>query len=221
MSKKLLIYGAGEFARLMSFYFHHESDYELAGFCLDADYMTTDRFCTLPVVPFESVQKTCPASEYRMFVAIGYRMMRNRSRMFDKAKDKGYRLVNFISPRAIVRTDLQIGENNVILSSSDIEPFVHIGDNNIFWTRCIIGHGARVGHHNYFSGGVGLGGNCVIGNQCFMGNAALMVNDVHIADETYLVAGAVILRDTEAATRYHGNPARRVSQHKDTGIVIT
>lgn len=220
MSKPLIIYGTGEFAQLMWYFFTNESDYNVAGFCVDQKYLKVNELCGLPVYAFEQVTERFPPEDFNMFVAIGYSVMRLRSVMYGKALQQGYDLVNFISPKAIVRDDLVIGSNNAIFSSCDLEPAVRIGENNIFWTRCILGHGVVIGNHNYFSGGVGLGGRCIIGDYCFMGNAALMVNDISIADETFLVAGTVIIRDTEPSTRYHGNPARRVGTHKETGIII-
>ena len=220
MKKQIIIYGIGEFAALMHYLFKTESPYEVVAFCVDKAYITNNTFDNLPVIPFEEIQEHYPNQNYAMFVAIGYRNMRNRSIMFHKAKDKGYSLVNFISPKAIIRDNLSIGENNALFSSSDIEPFATIGDNNIFWTRSILGHHVQVGSHNFFSGGAGLGGHCVIGDYCFMGNAALMINGITLADETYLVAGAVLLRDSQPSTKYHGNPCKRVSQHLETGIII-
>ena len=220
MKQKIIIYGGGDFAKLMLYHFTHDSDHDVVAFCLDEQYITTDSFCDLPVLSFESIENYYSSAEYVMFVAIGYSNMRNRSTMFNKAKEKGYTLINFISGKAITRDDLVIGENNAIFSSSDVEPNVVIGNNNIFWTRSILGHGVKIGNHNYFSGGAGLGGNCIIGDYCFMGNAALMINGITLADETFLVAGAVILRDSELSTKYHGNPARRVSQHIEEGIII-
>ncbi|SMG67267.1 hypothetical protein BMETH_936_1 [methanotrophic bacterial endosymbiont of Bathymodiolus sp.] len=61
----------------------------------------------------------------------------------------------------------------------------------------------------------------MIGDACFIGNAAVMVNNINIADETYLVTGAVIVRSTEESCQYHGNPSKRVARHADTGIVIS
>lgn len=220
MATKIVIYGTGPFAELMHYHFTHDSDDEVVAFCLDTAYLSQSHFCSLPVVAFEAVTEHYPVDQYSMFVAIGYSKMRNRALLFDKAKAKGYVLVNFISRNAITRENLIIGENNVIHSSTDVDCFVRIGNNNVFWTGSVLGHHLVVGNHNYFSGNCGLGGNCVIGDACFMGNAAVMVNNIRIADETYLVAGTVILRDTEAASRYHGNPAKLVSRHTDTGILI-
>lgn len=221
MSKKLIIYGAGPLAEIMYYHFTHESEYEVVAFCLDKVYITTQQCCGLPIVDFETVTRAYPPSDFQMFVAIGYKSMRNRGLQFDKAKQKGYTLANFISQRSYIRDNLKLGENNVILSSCDFEPFVTIGNNNIFWTRTIIGHHAIIGHHNYISGGGGIGGNCIVGDCCFLGNSAVMINDINIADETYMIAGTIILKDTQVASKYHGNPAKLIGRHAETGILIS
>lgn len=220
MSNKLIIYGAGPLAELMHYHFTHETDYEVVAFCLDTDYITQTSLCHLPIIPFETVQDTHPAATYQMFVAIGYSSIRNRALMFNKAKAKHYQLVNFISQTAHTRENLIIGENNIIQARVEIEPFAKIGNNNIFWTGSILGHHFTIGDHNYIAGNCGFGGYCTMGNLCFMGNAAVTANNITIADETYMVAGTVILKDTEAASRYHGNPSKLVSRHADTGILI-
>jgi len=220
MSQKLIIYGAGPLAEIMYYHFRHESPYEVIAFCMDKEYLSDAQFCDLPLVDVALVTQLYPLNEVQMFVAIGYKSMRNRALLFNKAKQLGYTLVNFISQRANVRDDLSLGENNVILSSCDFEPHVRIGNNNVFWTRTIIGHHANIGDHNYISGGGGVGGNCTVGNCCFLGNGALMINNVNIADETYLIAGTIILKDTEIASKYHGNPAKLIGRHADTGIII-
>jgi len=221
MSEKIVIYGLSAFSEMMYHNFTKYSDYTVVGFCVDQEYMTDDTFCGLPVVAFDNIENVYSISEYKMFVAIGFSRMRNRALLFNKAKAKGYSLVNFISPHAIIRDDLVLGENNVIQSSVDIDLFVTIGDNNVFWTGSILGHNLVVGSHNYVSGNCGLGGNCNIGDACFVGNAAVMVNNLTIANESYLVAGTVIVRSTEEACQYHGNPSKRVGRHADTGIQIS
>ncbi len=221
MNNKIIIYGAGSFAKLMHYHFTHDSEYEVIAFCLDKSYITNHEFCELPVINFETITTHYPPDQYQMFVAVGYSIMRNRSMLFNKAKQKGYQLVNFISNKAIIREPLNLGENNVIMSSCDFEPYVNIGNNNVFWTRTIMGHNATIGHHNYISGGGGIGGNCNVGDLCFLGNGALMIDNLNIADETYMIAGTIILRDTETASKYHGNPAKLIGRHIESGILIS
>jgi sugar O-acyltransferase (sialic acid O-acetyltransferase NeuD family) len=220
MSQKIVIYGISAFAEMMHYNFNQYSEYTVVAFCVDREYIQDKSFCGLPVIAFEEIEKDYPMDECKMFVAIGFSRMRNRKLLFDKAKHKGYSLVNYISPKAVIHDNLIIGENNVIQSSVDIDIFVTIGDNNVFWTSSVLGHNLVVGSHNYVSGNCGLGGNCTIGDACFIGNAAVMVNNITIANETYLVTGAVIVRSTEEACQYHGNPSKRVARHAGTGIII-
>lgn len=117
MSTKVIIYGAGPFAELMHYHFTHDSDYEVVAFCLDESFMTSQTLCNIPIIAFEQVENLYPPDCYRMFVAIGYSTMRNRPKLFDKAKKKGYQLVNFISNKAIIRENLILGKT---MSSSQV-----------------------------------------------------------------------------------------------------
>ncbi len=221
MKEPIVIYGISAYAEMMRYNFDRYSPYQVVAFSVDRKYMTESSFCGLPIIAFEDITTSYPIDQFKLFVAIGYRIMRNRKVLYDKAKNQGYTLVNYISPKAVLHDDLIIGENNVIQSSVDIDIAVTIGNNNVFWTGSILGHNLEVGNHNYISGGGGLGGNCVVGDACFLGNGAIMVNNLNIADETYMVAGTVILRDTETASRYHGNPSKRIGSHVETGIEIS
>ena len=47
-----------------------------------------------------------------------------------------------------------------------------------------------------------------------------MINDLEIEDETYLVAGSFLFNNTNEHTKYFGNPARKIAEHKENGIEI-
>jgi UDP-N-acetylbacillosamine N-acetyltransferase len=217
---KVVIYGLGPFAKLMNFYFTNDGRYHVLGFCVDKCYLDRGEFCGLPVVPFESVGEKWPAVTHEMFVAIGYKRMRSRAIMFNKAKASGYRLVSYISKKAIVYENLIIGENNVVMDNVTIEPWVTIGDNNIIWSDTLLGHNLVIGNHNYISAKCLLAGDMVIKDQCFIGNGAVTINKIKIDHETHVFPGAVVLYSTEPGGRYMGNPAQYVGSHKGEGIVI-
>jgi UDP-N-acetylbacillosamine N-acetyltransferase len=220
MKSKLIIYGNSQYASLMNYYFSVDSEYDVKGFTVDKQYITEDHLECLPVVPFELVEKVFPPEEYKMFVAIGYRRMRNRPILLDKAKKKRYKFINYISSKSITYNDLIIGENNVILGNVDIEPGVVMGDNNIIWSDTLVGHNTIIGNHNYISAKCCMAGQIVVGDLCFVGNGAVTINKLTIEDEAHIFPGAVLLEDAKKGGRYKGNPAQYIGSHKGDGIII-
>jgi UDP-N-acetylbacillosamine N-acetyltransferase len=218
--RSLVVYGAGDLAKLMLSYFMCDSDYQVTAFCVDRVRMKESAFCNLPLVAFEDIDCLYPPLAYDMFVAIGYSKMRDRRVMFDRAKTKGYALVNYVSSRALCWPDAVLGENNVLMPLVHVEPFVRLGDNNLFWSDTLVAHGVTVGNHNYFGAKCVLGGNSSIDDDCFVANGAVLINSVHLHNESHVLPGSVIYRDTEAHYKYLGNPARPIGYHEKTGILI-
>lgn len=218
--KHVIIYGMGPFAEQMCFYFTHDSGYKVVGFTVDAAYLNQTTFCGLPAVPFEAVTKEYPPDSVDMFVAIGYRRMRDRGLLFSRAKACGYRLANYISSQVVRFQDLQLGENNVALANVQFEPFVTIGDNNAFMSATLVAHNASVGNGNFLAARCLLGGKCILEDGCFLGSGAILIDGLRIRRESYILAGSAVFRDTKEFHKYAGNPAREVGKHEEHGIVI-
>lgn len=217
---RLVIYGIGPLGRLMHYYFSCASDYTVAAFCADRAFLLAEEFCGLPALAFEDLAQSHPPADFHLFVAIGYKRMRDRQRLFERAKAAGYTLANFTSPRAAIHPPCELGENNVFMDQVLIEPFATIGDNNIFWSGTIVSHDCVVGSHNYLSAKVILGGRSKLADGCFLGNGACTINDIDVGPEAMLLSGAYALRDCTAFTKYLGNPARAIGTHREDGIVI-
>ena len=221
MKDKLVIYGTGSFARMMKFYFTEDSNFKVVAFTVDQEYLRDEELDGLPVIPFETITTKYPPEEYCMFVAIGYKKMRNRKLLFDCAMEKGYQLINYVNSNAIVYNDLVCGCNNVIMGNVNIEPGVSIGDNNILWSDTLICHDAKLGSHNYLSPKCLIGGFTVMNDLCFLGNGSSTIDQVVIGLETYLIAGTIMFGNTTPFTKYLGNPGGAFGRtHEKHGIVI-
>ena len=85
---KVIIYGLGSFAELMHYYLSKDEKYEVIAFCADENFITNNMLKNLPIVSIENLEYLYPTSHYKMLVAVGYSVMRNRKVMFDKAKSK-------------------------------------------------------------------------------------------------------------------------------------
>lgn len=217
---KIIIYGNSDFAELMHYYFTTDSIYEVIGFCVDKDYIKSDKFLNIPLVPFEIVDKIFPPTEYKMFVAVGYKNMRLRKELYKKTIDKGYSHINYISSKAVVDKSNIIGKNNAILHNVVLEPFSKIGDNNIINTNVIICHHAEIMNDCFIAAKTLVGGFTIIKNNCFLGFSSTILQKLVIEDETLVAASSVVNRNSFKYDFLAGTPAKLISQHEVNGIEI-
>src|SRR5215216_1866260 len=113
---QLIIFGAGDIARLAHYYFTRDSEHEVVAFTVDHKYREADTFLDLPLISFEDVSRRYPPGEYKMFVALSYaKMNKLREEKYHAAKEKGYELVTYVSSRCSFLTDHPVGDNCFIL----------------------------------------------------------------------------------------------------------
>jgi sugar O-acyltransferase (sialic acid O-acetyltransferase NeuD family) len=206
--EKVVLFGNTSTARETFFGLKYYSDYAVVGFTVDREYFESDRLCELPVVPFDVVETVFPPGKHKMLIAVGYvQNNRVRKERYFQLKEKGYQLINFISPKAIMYPGSAEGDNCIIGHYTVISPGAKIGNNVIIGNGCMIGHDVIIGDHCYFSGGVCVAGNVSIGSCSYLGTNATIRNKVSIGKECVIGAGAIILENTEDRSVYLGEPA--------------
>jgi sugar O-acyltransferase (sialic acid O-acetyltransferase NeuD family) len=217
---KLVIFGAGDIARLAHYYFTRDSEHEVVAFTVDRQYCQGDSFLELPLVPFEEVLKAYSPDEYKMFVALSYaRMNKLREEKYGQAKQAGYELVSYVSSRCSFLTDHPVGDNCFILEDNTIQPFVRIGNDVTLWSGNHIGHDAIIEDHCFLASHIVVSGYVRIGNNCFIGVNATLRNSITISKETLIGAGAIIMSDTVEQGVYVPERAR-LSSKKSSEIEL-
>lgn len=210
MKKPLVIFGSGDIAQLAHYYFSADSEYEVVAFTIDASYIKEREFCGLPVVAFEHVIQEYPPGHNDFFVALSYSKLNTvRKEKYITAKDKGYKLVSFISSHATVLNDRQIGENCFIFEDNTIQPFVRIGNNVTLWSGNHIGHHSVIHDHTFIASHVVVSGGVEIGEQCFVGVNATLRDHIKVGDRCVVGAGALLLGDAEPEGVYIGSVTER------------
>lgn len=210
MRKPLVIFGSGDIAQLAHYYFNTDSNYEVVAFTVDANYIKESEFCGLPVVAFEDVAKKYPPDSYDFFIALSYSKLNAvRKEKFLAAKERGYKLVSFISSRATVLNEGRIGENCFILEDNTIQPFVTIGNNVTLWSGNHIGHHSAIHDHTFIASHVVISGGVEIGEQCFVGVNATLRDHIRIGDRCVVGAGALLLADAAPEGVYIGTATQR------------
>jgi sugar O-acyltransferase (sialic acid O-acetyltransferase NeuD family) len=203
MKKKLVIFGVGDFARIAHFYFQHDSDFEVAAYCVDEEFRKQDELMGLPVVPFESLTETHPPSDFGIFVGIAYsRVNRARTEVFGKVKSLGYETPRYVCSKATTWPDLDVGEGSFIFENNVIQPFVKIGSNTVLWSGNHIGHDSILGDNIFIASHVVISGNCRVGDNTFIGVNATVRDGITIGKNCVIGAGTVILKDAPDGAVY-------------------
>jgi sugar O-acyltransferase (sialic acid O-acetyltransferase NeuD family) len=213
MAEPVVIFGNSTFASLAWYCLTHDSPWQVEAFTVDRTYLQNPTHEGLPVVAFEDLPSVYPPSEIRLLIPLGYMKINGlRRERYTQAKALGYRFVSYISSRASVWPDLQVGENSLIYEHAIIQPFARLGDNVIVRSGAHISHHCVVGSHSFIAAGACFGGNATTAEQVFVGLGSILRDGIHLAERSFIGAGAVVVADTEADGVYLGNPARKIAK---------
>jgi sugar O-acyltransferase (sialic acid O-acetyltransferase NeuD family) len=213
--KKLVIYGIGLIAEVAEFYFRTDSDYEVSAFTNAAEFIADGSFQGKPLVPFEDIERSYSASEFEIFIALGYaKTNKIRQARYEEAKRKGYACAKYISSRAAYY-GTPVGENCFILEQNVIQPMVTIGRNVTLWSGNHIGHHSTVGDHCFISSHVVVSGGCDIGENCFLGVNSTLRDNVKLGRFSVVGSGAVVMKDCDERTVVKSPEAETVIIKRD------
>jgi sugar O-acyltransferase (sialic acid O-acetyltransferase NeuD family) len=202
-TKKLVIVGDSAFAQIAHEYFEVDTDYVVVGFSVEQAYLKQRELAGLPVVPFEELESTFDPETHEIYVATVYTQLnRLRTRLATSAKEKGYRLASYISPRAFVWRNVEIGEHCFIFEDNTVQPFVKIGNNVVLWSGNHIGHHSIVRDNCFIASHVVISGFCDIGDNSFIGVNATLANNVTIGKDNWIAPNIVIMKNTDEGALY-------------------
>lgn len=208
-TEKLIIVGDGETAEMAYEYFTYDSPYEVVAFAVEREFAKKDELFGLPVVHFEDAERLYPPAAHAAFAAISYTQLnRVRARLYAETKRKGYQLATYVSSKAFVWRNAEIGENCLIMENNVVQYAVRIGANVVLWSGNHIGHQTVIKDNVFISSHVVVSGYCEVGENCFLGVNSAIANNVRIAPDCVIGMGAVVNRDTERGKVYVGNPAK-------------
>jgi len=215
--KDLVIFGTGEFAHLAYEYFKNDSEYNVVAFAVDSEYLISDHFLDLPVIPSENLLSTYPPKDFSIFVAISSgRINKSREEAFKRVKALGYNCASYVSTRSFMWHNVSIGENVFIFEGNTLQPFTEVGDNSILWSGNHIGHRTKIGKNCFISSHCVVSGFCVISDNAYLGVNCTVIDGILIAKQSFIGAGALVTRNTVENTIYVGSPARPMKTSKSS-----
>lgn len=180
----------------------------MTGFAVEKQFRNKDALFHIPVIDFEDIESYFPSTTHDLFIAITYLQLNKvRERLYNEAKNKGYRLANYISSKAFFWQNVQIGDNVFIFEDNTVQPFVKLGSNIVLWSGNHIGHHSTIKNHCFVSSHVVISGHCNVEENCFIGVNSTIGNNINIARDNLIGLGCVLNKDTEENKVYMGNPA--------------
>jgi sugar O-acyltransferase (sialic acid O-acetyltransferase NeuD family) len=196
--QKLIIVGDSAFAEIAYEYFTYDSEYEVVAFSVEQEYIKRDSLFGLPIVPFEELEAHYAPESHRFFAANVYTQLNKlRTRLYLAAKQKGFAPASYISPKAFVWRNCQIGEHCFIFENNVVQPFVKIGNNVILWSGNHIGHHSTIKDNCFIASHVVISGFVEVGESCFMGVNATVANNIAIGSNCLIGASALVLANVE------------------------
>ena len=127
-----------------------------------------------------------------------------------------------IEPGAIIRDQVEIGDNAVIMMGAVINIGAVIGEGSMIDMGAVLGGRATVGKHCHIGAGAVLAGviepasatPVIVEDDVLIGANAVVIEGVRIGRGAVVAAGAVVISDVEPDTVVAGIPAR-VIKRKD------
>jgi sugar O-acyltransferase (sialic acid O-acetyltransferase NeuD family) len=195
--RQLVIVGDSAFAEVAYEYFDAESDYQVVGFAVERAHLTRPALFGLPVVAFEDMAQHFAPATHSVYVATVYTQLnRLRTRLAALAKTQGYALASFVSPRAHLWRNVQLGEHCFVFEHNTLQPFVSVGHNVVLWSGNHIGHHTVIEDNCFISSQVVISGFCRIGQNSFLGVNATLANNVTLGRDNWLAPGVAIMKNT-------------------------
>lgn len=213
---KVIIFGDGRTASVGHFYLTHDSVHEVVAFTVDGAYLKHKTLCGLPVVPFENVASIFPATDYAMSIQISFTAVNQlRAEKYLQAKAKGYRLVNYISSKAVTWPDLTLGDNCFILENTTIMPFASLGNNVYVGPNSVIGHHSKIDDHCFLAASATVLGNVTVEPYVFLGGNTTIRDGIKVARDGFIGAHTIIHTNTQEKGVYVGDRAKLLPRPSD------
>ncbi len=193
----IVVFGVGKIAEVIQALLRDDPDYSIAGFTCDREFMTANEKEGLPVVPFEEVESIFPPATFAMVVAIGYQDVNTvRAARCTQAREKGYHLITWISPRAHVAKGCVIGANCIVMDGASLQPEARLGDDVFVWNGAVVGHHATIGDHCWLASNCTISSTAVVEPFCFFGVSAAIGHGVTIGARNIIGAATLVTRST-------------------------
>ena len=208
MEHPIVIIGAGGFGRHVLSILRSTPDWDETRFLgfVDDGEVNRERLSRINAKHLGTTEglRTLPASTHYV---IGIGNGKVREKLDKKATEAGLYAYTVIHPDSSIASDSVIGEGSVICAGARITTNVELGRQVHINMNVTIGHDANLDSYATVYPLVALGGETTIGERTTIGAGATINPLVHTGIDSYIAAGAVVIRNVADGGLVAGVPA--------------
>jgi len=143
-------------------------------------------------------------------VAIGIGDNFSRRKVFNRLKAEGIEIVSLVHNKAIIGSNVQIGEGVVVMPGVIINANSKISDGAIINSGAIVEHDNKIGAFSHISPNVALAGNVHVEELSWIGIGTSVIQGITIGKEVVVGAGSVVINNIENGLILAGVPAKQI-----------
>lgn len=204
MTDGIIVVGAGGHAKVCIELL--EANNEHVAYCVGGQD-SPNQCVGIPVLKGdENLERLRDAGYSRIFVAIGSNALRQQ--LAATAIELGFRLVNAISPQAVISPTARLGTGIAVMAGATINAEATIADLAIINTGATVDHDCKIGHAAHIAPQCGLAGGVTVGALSFLGIGSKVIPEIKIGDHVTVGAGGVVISNIGHGATAVGIPAR-------------
>jgi len=146
----------------------------------------------------------------KLFVAVGSNELRDR--LGGIATELGYRLVNAISPRAVVSPTAKLGVGVAVMAGAVINADAVVEDLAVINTGATVDHDCWIGKAVHVAPQCALAGNVTVGSHTLLGIGCKVIVGIKIGERVTVGAGGVVISAIESGATAVGIPVRVIAK---------
>ncbi|MBT9501031.1 MAG: hypothetical protein IV092_07285 [Burkholderiaceae bacterium] len=181
---RLLMYGAGDFARTVEI-LARDCGHEVLG-CIDDTAQNPHALGT-----FSAVCESHPPADCGVVMAIGYRDLGSRWKAWLRLRAAGYASPALIHPRAYVAAQAVLADGCQVMAGAVVDVRSSVGEASVLWPCANVNHDSRVGANCFVSPSATLCGFVQIGDGSFIGAGAVVVDHCVVPPHSFIKAASL------------------------------
>lgn len=218
--KKIVIYGAGGFARELAIHIEEmnqvNEEWEILGFLEDNSNKIGKMLNGYPILGGVDWLDNWKRND--IYIVLGIGSPSGKKVMYEKVKSKGnYNYPNLIHPSVKISEYNCFGQGiivckgSIITCNTDIKDFVTININST------IGHDTIIENYTTISPNCSISGNVHLSDGVYLGTQATIIEKLSVGRNSIIGAGAVVVKDIPDFCTAVGVPAKPIKVNNNNG----